>query len=144
MKPRAKCDTTLLYFWVISMSFFLRSFMNITKSRVDNLNFFIQQSIIVPQLCLSGLGTFQPLLSYIDFSPTTFLFAAPKKRVSKSKKRMKNTLRYRIKAKPHVILDKRTGEMTLSHRLPFNWKKYIPQLMDDDDKLPLSLEKFKK
>uniref|UniRef100_A0A7S4IBP8 Uncharacterized protein n=1 Tax=Odontella aurita TaxID=265563 RepID=A0A7S4IBP8_9STRA len=53
-------------------------------------------------------------------------FAVPKKRVSKSKKRMKTTWQYKIKKKENIILDPKTGEMTLMHHLPKNWKKYVP------------------
>eukprot|EP00567_Pseudictyota_dubia_P014707 CAMPEP_0197456338 /NCGR_PEP_ID=MMETSP1175-20131217/43081_1 /TAXON_ID=1003142 /ORGANISM="Triceratium dubium, Strain CCMP147" /LENGTH=116 /DNA_ID=CAMNT_0042990393 /DNA_START=81 /DNA_END=431 /DNA_ORIENTATION=- len=53
-------------------------------------------------------------------------FAVPKKRVSKSKKRRKTTWQKKIKMKENIILDGRTGELTLKHHLPKNWKKYLP------------------
>ena len=53
--------------------------------------------------------------------------AVPKRKVSRQKKRMKTTNQKRIKTKTHIIVDSRTGEMTLRHRLPFNWKDYIQE-----------------
>ena len=53
--------------------------------------------------------------------------AVPKRKVSRSKKRMKTTLQKRIKVKHHVIVDSRTGEMTMRHRLPHNWKRYVQE-----------------
>ena len=55
-------------------------------------------------------------------------FAVPKKRISKSKKRIKNYLkRTALKVKDNIIVDGRTGELTLRHHLPFNWKDYLPE-----------------
>jgi len=54
-------------------------------------------------------------------------FAVPKSKISKSKKRMKTTLQKRIRSKNHIIIDKRTGELTLKHKLPYNWKNYLPE-----------------
>jgi ribosomal protein L32 len=53
-------------------------------------------------------------------------FAVPKKKVSRGKKRMKTTLQKRIKLKDNIVIDKRTGELTLKHKLPYNWKNYLP------------------
>jgi ribosomal protein L32 len=52
--------------------------------------------------------------------------AVPKRKVTPGKKRMKTTNQKRIKKKNHIIVDSRTGEITLRHRLPFNWKDYLP------------------
>lgn len=51
--------------------------------------------------------------------------AVPKRKVTPGKKRMKTTNQKRIKRKNHIIVDGRTGETTLRHRLPFNWKEYL-------------------
>ena len=51
-------------------------------------------------------------------------FAVPKKKVSKSKKRMKHGL-YKLKNKVHIVRDRVTGEWTERHRLPLNWKFYL-------------------
>lgn len=53
-------------------------------------------------------------------------FAVPKQKVSRMKKRRKATLRDRIKKREDIITDPRTGEKTLRHRLPENWKDYLP------------------
>ncbi len=54
-------------------------------------------------------------------------FAVPKKRVSRSRKRMKTTVQKRIPLKKNIVFDPRTGEVTLMHKLPFNWKDYLPK-----------------
>ena len=61
---------------------------------------------------------------------TSIWFAVPKKKVSPGKKRMKTTRQKRIKLKTNIVVDNRTGELTLMHKLPFNWKDYLPK-MDD-------------
>lgn len=55
--------------------------------------------------------------------------AVPKRKVTPGKRRMKTTIQKRIKKKDHIIVDERTGEITLKHRLPFNWKDYLPENM---------------
>ena len=54
-------------------------------------------------------------------------FAVPKKKVSRSKKRMKTTNQKRIKLKTNIITDPRTGQQTLMHKLPRNWRRFLPQ-----------------
>ena len=54
-------------------------------------------------------------------------FAVPKSKISRQKKRLKTTLQKRIKPKDNIVIDKRTGELTLKHKLPFNWKNYLPE-----------------
>jgi len=56
--------------------------------------------------------------------------AVPKKKVTRGKKRMKTTVQKRIKLKKNICIDRRTGEMTLMHKLPFNWKEYLPRMED--------------
>lgn len=56
--------------------------------------------------------------------------AVPKKRVSHMKKRRKATLRDRIMKRKDIIFDPRTGERTLRHRLPENWKEYLPDITE--------------
>lgn len=55
-------------------------------------------------------------------------FAVPKKKVTRSKKRMKTTAQKRIPLKKNIVFDPRTGEVTLKHKLPFNWKEYLPKI----------------
>ena len=90
---------------------------------------------ISPQLSLAGIPLDD---SYINSNSSmeennnstledSLWFAVPKQRVSKSKKRMKTTLQKRIKLKDNIVIDKRTGELTLKHKLPYNWKNYLPE-----------------
>jgi ribosomal protein L32 len=60
-----------------------------------------------------------------------WLFAVPKKKVSRGKKRMKTTRQKRIPLKKNIVVDPRTGEFTLMHKLPFNWKDYLPNMEKD-------------
>ena len=96
---------------------------------------------IAPQLSLAGI----PLTEYNNWmdtsnnnnsndnnNSTTVLedslwFAVPKSKISRQKKRLKTTLQKRIKTKDNIVIDKRTGELTLKHKLPFNWKNYLPE-----------------
>lgn len=57
-------------------------------------------------------------------------FAVPKQKVSRMKKRMKTTFRKRIPLRHNIITDPRTGELTLRHKLPFNWKNYLPNVLN--------------
>ena len=63
------------------------------------------------------------------FDELSIWFAVPKSKITRSKKRMKTTVQKRIKRKQNIIIDPRTGEVTLSHRLPFNWKAYLPEVL---------------
>jgi ribosomal protein L32 len=90
---------------------------------------------LAPQLSLAGfpcdaIGPLNPYPISADESNSTLedslWFAVPKKKVSRGKKRMKTTLQKRIKLKDNIVIDKRTGELTLKHKLPYNWKNYLP------------------
>jgi len=91
---------------------------------------------IAPQFSLAGMN-----ISLDEYCPTTttdattstpssleesLWFAVPKKKVTRGKKRLKTTLQKRIKLKDNIVIDKRTGELTLKHKLPYNWKNYLP------------------
>jgi ribosomal protein L32 len=52
--------------------------------------------------------------------------AVPKQKVTRHKKRLKTTVQKRIPLRHDIITDPRTGETTLRHKLPFNWKDYLP------------------
>ena len=54
--------------------------------------------------------------------------AVPKRKHTKSRKRKKTTVQKRIPLKQNIMFDRRTGEVTLSHRMPFNWRDYLPKL----------------
>ena len=55
-------------------------------------------------------------------------FAVPKSKISRSRKRMKTTRQKRIPLKKNIVFDPRTGEVTLKHKMPFNWKDYLPKV----------------
>ena len=54
-------------------------------------------------------------------------FAVPKRKHTKSRKRLKTTVHKRLPLKKNIVFDPRTGEVTLKHKLPFNWKEYFPK-----------------
>ena len=87
---------------------------------------------MAPQLSLAGTS-----FEYVTESPwerrppdptpdDAVWFAVPKSKVSRGKKRMKTTKQKRIKMKENIVIDHRTGELTLRHKLPFNWRNYLP------------------
>mmetsp|Transcript_18323 Transcript_18323/g.42209 ORF Transcript_18323/g.42209 Transcript_18323/m.42209 type:complete len:131 (-) Transcript_18323:440-832(-) len=55
-------------------------------------------------------------------------FAVPKSKISRSRKRMKTTRQKRLPLKKNIVFDPRTGEVTLKHKMPFNWKDYLPKV----------------
>jgi len=77
-----------------------------------------------PQLLLAGVVALPT--RYSELFPFLWL-AVPKSKVSRMKKRLKTTVQKRIKLRNNIITDPRTGEITLRHRLPFNWKDYLPK-----------------
>lgn len=54
-------------------------------------------------------------------------FAVPKRKHTRSRKRMKTTVHKRLPLKKNIVFDPRTGEVTLKHKLPLNWKDYLPK-----------------
>ena len=92
---------------------------------------------VAPQLQLAGFPLENGFDSYSSSgdvaekanNPTwqdALWFAVPKSKISKSRKRMKTTRQKRIKMKDNIVIDKRTGELTLKHCLPYNWRNYLP------------------
>lgn len=84
-----------------------------------------------PQFCLCGIDL-SAAPSGGNGSGFESLFGAlwlavPKSKVSKGKKRKKTTVQNRIQKKANIVTDARTGETTLMHKLPFNWKAYLPE-----------------
>ena len=73
-----------------------------------------------------------PAPSLSDMLQDGIWFAVPKKKVSRSRKRKKNHLRDRLKLKKNIIDDPRTGELTLKHKMPENWKDFLPQIAKDE------------
>ena len=99
----------------------------------------------IPQLLWQGLASFPELLRrppLVDaasvLSPRSdtasitwqdaLWLAVPKKKVTRHKKRLKTTVQKRIKLRQDIVTDPRTGETTLRHKMPFNWKDYLPKV----------------
>ncbi|GMI11987.1 hypothetical protein TrVE_jg13992 [Triparma verrucosa] len=81
---------------------------------------------LTPRLELAGHSL--PASTQTATQPLSDLFdalwlAVPKSKISRSKKRMKHG-RYKLKNKTNIIRDRITGEWTLRHRLPMNWKMF--------------------
>jgi ribosomal protein L32 len=55
-------------------------------------------------------------------------FAVPKSKVTRSRKRQKTTVQKRLALKKNIVFDPQTGEVTLQHKLPFNWREYLPKM----------------
>mmetsp|Transcript_11428 Transcript_11428/g.19005 ORF Transcript_11428/g.19005 Transcript_11428/m.19005 type:complete len:124 (-) Transcript_11428:205-576(-) len=122
----------------------IRSLVSVARTSFDRTALISSSQFFrpTPQLALAGVGG-------VDIDPSAFaspspngassssggagLFdalwlAVPKSRVTKGKKRMKTTKQKRIAKKANIITDARTGETTLMHKLPFNWKEYLPNM----------------
>lgn len=81
----------------------------------------------MPALSLDGMiGTVGMEAPPNRHDDAAFWFAVPKRKVSRSRKRMKTTRQKRIPILENIVEDRRTGELTLRHKLPRNWKEYIP------------------
>ena len=83
------------------------------------------QPQILPLVAACGVGTTFTPLPEVD---QHIWFAVPKSKISRSRKRMKNTRQKRIPLKKNIVFDPRTGEVTLKHKMPFNWKDYLPKV----------------
>mmetsp|Transcript_14662 Transcript_14662/g.31878 ORF Transcript_14662/g.31878 Transcript_14662/m.31878 type:complete len:121 (-) Transcript_14662:179-541(-) len=90
---------------------------------------------VAPQLSLAGItldngiNSFPASTEEHESNSTledSLWFAVPKSKISRQKKRMKTTVQKRIKLKDNIVIDKRTGELTLKHKLPYNWINYLP------------------
>jgi ribosomal protein L32 len=80
-----------------------------------------------PQLALAG-GMQQLMPDTSEWQEGSIWFAVPKRKHTPSRKRKKTTVQKRIPLKENIIFDYRTGEVTLKHMLPFNWKDYLPKI----------------
>jgi len=79
--------------------------------------------LVTPATILESAGATVPHYTEED----AFWFAVPKKKVTRHKKRLKTTAQKRIPLRKDIVIDPRTGEVTLKHRLPANWKNYLPK-----------------
>jgi len=97
--------------------------------------FWLRSSLAAAEMAARRLFAPQPLLQLaalpgveVELWNEALWFAVPKKKVTRSKKRMKTTRQNRIPLRHDIIADPRTGEATLRHKLPFNWREtYIPK-----------------
>ena len=121
----------------------IRSLISVARTAIDRTALMSSSQFFrpAPQLALAGAGGVP-----VDIDPSALappsssssgggagLFdalwlAVPKSRKTKGKKRMKTTNQKRIAKKANIITDARTGETTLMHKLPFNWKEYLPNI----------------
>lgn len=91
----------------------------------------LQQYQVLPALVpqLAGIPLLQQApTSEQEAAQDWIWFAVPKSKISRSRKRMKTTTQKRIPLKKNIVFDPRTGEVTLKHKLPFNWKDYLPKV----------------
>jgi ribosomal protein L32 len=77
-----------------------------------------------PQLCGMPVAAQQQLPGVFD--DLSAWFAVPKQKISHSKKRLKQAHKNVMRHKENISTCPRTGEVTLKHKLPLNWKDYIP------------------
>ena len=99
------------------------SISKLLSSQTNNI-FFNQQ----PQFQLAGISNIENnnVDSSSIFEDLSIWFAVPKSRISKSRKRMKHQ-RYKVVHKTNITHCPVTGEVTLMHKLPPNWKKYVDE-----------------
>ena len=103
---------------------------------VQNAALSVQRRILMnfPYQFRPQLATLSPVSLEVDgctanlFDDLSVWFAVPKKRVTRHKKRLKTTVQKRIPLRKNIVIDPRTGEVTLMHRLPYNWKEYLPKV----------------
>mmetsp|Transcript_25149 Transcript_25149/g.41737 ORF Transcript_25149/g.41737 Transcript_25149/m.41737 type:complete len:120 (-) Transcript_25149:189-548(-) len=91
-----------------------------------------QRLMVQPQLQLCGMQSSATVPSLLD--DLSVWFAVPKQKISRSKKRMKSYQKRVIRPKENISLCPQTGQVTLKHRLPFNWRDFIPEFEYDADK----------
>ena len=129
----------------------IRSLVSVARSALDRSvlpssslspRVFVRPPSSAPQLCWVGVdcGHLDPAAlsspsssaDAADKSETgvgglfnALWLAVPKSRKTKGKKRMKTTVQKRIPKKANIVTDARTGELTLMHKLPFNWRHYL-------------------
>jgi ribosomal protein L32 len=81
---------------------------------------------MMPQI--AGMPMIQDSESQQQDDESWIWFAVPKRKHTKSRKRMKTTAQKKIPLKKNIVFDPRTGEVTLKHKLPANWKDYLPKV----------------
>ncbi|KAL7560828.1 hypothetical protein ACA910_013314 [Epithemia clementina (nom. ined.)] len=88
----------------------------------------------LPAVVQAGYGQlYLPPTSSSSIVPNPAIwFAVPKNRVTRSRKRIKNWKKRQIPIREDIVRDLRTGEITLMHRLPFNWRDHLPAICHKD------------
>ena len=86
------------------------------------------QPHILPSISLCGPVVSLPIPESGYQEQEHIWFAVPKSKISRSRKRMKTTRQKRLPLKKNIVFDPRTGEVTLKHKMPFNWKDYLPKV----------------
>ncbi|KAG7341125.1 ribosomal protein bL32 family protein [Nitzschia inconspicua] len=86
----------------------------------------LRRSPAVQSLLTTRLSTFLPSLS--SLLRESIWWAVPKRKHTRSRKRKKTTVQKRIPLKKNIVFDPQTGEVTLQHKLPHNWREYLPKL----------------
>jgi ribosomal protein L32 len=86
-----------------------------------------------PQLIMNGMIPISSQSKSVWEEDLSTWFAVPKQKVSHSRKRMKQQFKNVIRPKQHICTCPRTGELTLRHRLPFNWKDYLTTFEYDSE-----------
>jgi ribosomal protein L32 len=82
---------------------------------------FQKQFVLQPQLA----GFAVPQAEMPSLFDEALWFAVPKKKVTRHKKRLKTTVQKRLKRRTDIVFDGRTGQITLMHKMPFNWRDYL-------------------
>mmetsp|Transcript_20784 Transcript_20784/g.45331 ORF Transcript_20784/g.45331 Transcript_20784/m.45331 type:complete len:126 (-) Transcript_20784:729-1106(-) len=119
----------------------IRSLVSVARTALDrsvlpsSARVFVPPPSSAPQLCWVGVdcGHLDPATEEAAHKSETgagglfsaLWLAVPKSRKTKGKKRMKTTVQKRIPKKANIVTDARTGELTLMHKLPFNWRHYL-------------------
>jgi ribosomal protein L32 len=109
-----------------TMSFLTRRLLSLADSVCTRLQWqFMQPALAgLPSQALDNGAPLDGLFSHL-------WLAVPKRKVTRSRKRMKTTIQKRIPLKRNIVTDRRTGETTLMHKLPFNWKDYLPKIENE-------------
>ncbi len=90
---------------------------------IENL---VARFMFQPAVCGLPLAASPSSQATSVFDDMSIWFAVPKQKVSHSKKRLKQAHKNVMRHKENICTCPRTGEVTLKHKLPFNWKDYIP------------------
>jgi ribosomal protein L32 len=103
----------------------LQVFSGLLRQRLFNYNRLTPG--FLPQLAGFPQDAMEAVPENSQHESSWIWFAVPKRKHTKSRKRMKTTVHKKLPLKQNIVFDPRTGEVTLKHKLPFNWKDYLPK-----------------